>query len=79
MDIDNYDQTDEKNKVDESEDVPTANKRSRAMTVIQKKNEKTTKHQLADNLFTVEVLDENNSVQATVDDDGEKAYEIPVN
>ena len=59
MDIDNYDQTDEKNKVDESEDVPTANKRSRAMTVIQKKNEKTTKHQLADNLFTVEILDEN--------------------
>jgi hypothetical protein len=59
LDIDNYDQTDEKNKVDESEDVPTANKRSRAMTVIQKKNEKTTKHQLADNLFTVEILDEN--------------------
>ncbi len=49
------------------------------MTVIQKKNEKPTKHQLADNLFTVEILDENNSVQATVDDDGEKAYEIPVN
>ncbi len=34
---------------------------------------------MADNLFTVEVLDENNSVQATVDNDCERTYEIPVN
>jgi len=43
LDTDNYDQTDEKHKVDESEDVPTANKRSRAMTVLPKKNKKTSK------------------------------------
>jgi hypothetical protein len=43
LDIDNYDQTDEKRKADESEDVPTANKRSRAMTVIQKKNKNPSK------------------------------------
>lgn len=72
LDIDNYDQTDEKNNHDESEDVPTANKRSRAKTVIQKKNKNTPKEQLADNLFTVEILDENNSVQATIDNDGER-------
>ena len=46
------------------------------MTVLPKKNKKTSKQQLADNLFTVEVLDENNSVQATID--GEKNDEIPV-
>ena len=79
LDIDNYDQTDEKRKVDESEDVPTANKRSRAMTVIQKKNKNPSKQQLADNLFTVEALDQNNSAQVTLDNDGEKNDEIPVN
>ena len=46
------------------------------MTVLPKKNKKTSKQQLADNLFTVEVLDENNSAQATID--GEKNDEIPV-
>ena len=39
LDIENYDQTDEKRKIDESEDVPAA-KRSRAMTVIQKNSKK---------------------------------------
>ena len=34
---------------------------------------------MADNLFAVEALDENNSVQAPVDNDGEKTYELPVN
>jgi len=42
------------------------------MTVIQKKNKNTPKEQLADNLFTVEILDENNNVQATIDNDGER-------
>jgi len=43
LESDNYDKTDEKHKIDESEDVPTANKRSRAMTVLPKKNKKTSK------------------------------------
>jgi hypothetical protein len=33
---------------------------------------------LADNLFTVEALDQNNSAQATLDNDGERTDEIPV-
>lgn len=34
---------------------------------------------MADNLFAVEALDENNSKQATVDNDDENHYEIPDN
>ena len=49
------------------------------MTVIQKKNKNPSKQQLADNLFTVEALDQNNSAQVTLDNDGEKNDEIPVN